>query len=40
MTPDQFRGVRDLIETKVRQLLATLEDGSSDRPREPGETAS
>jgi protein-tyrosine-phosphatase len=40
MTPDQFRGVRDLIETKVRQLLATLEDGSSDRPREPRETAS
>ena len=26
MTPDQFRGVRDLIETKVRELLASLHD--------------
>ena len=25
MTPDQFRGVRDLIEQKVKDLLATLE---------------
>ena len=25
MTPEQFRGVRDLIERKVRDLLATLE---------------
>jgi len=24
MTPDEFRGVRDLIETKVKQLLAML----------------
>jgi arsenate reductase len=24
MTPDQFRGVRDLIEAKVKELLATL----------------
>ena len=26
MSPDEFRGVRDLIETKVRQLLAALDD--------------
>lgn len=26
MTPEQFRGVRDLIETKVRELLASLHD--------------
>lgn len=25
MTPDEFRGVRDLIEQKVKDLLATLE---------------
>ncbi len=25
MTPEQFRGVRDLIEQKVKDLLATLE---------------
>jgi protein-tyrosine-phosphatase len=24
MTPDEFRGVRDLIETKVKQLVAIL----------------
>jgi arsenate reductase len=24
MTPEQFRGVRDLIETKVKELIATL----------------
>ena len=24
MTPDEFRGVRDLIETKVKQLIASL----------------
>lgn len=24
MTPDEFRGVRNLIETKVKELLATL----------------
>jgi protein-tyrosine-phosphatase len=24
MTPDQFRGVRNLIETKVKELIATL----------------
>jgi protein-tyrosine-phosphatase len=26
MSPEEFRGVRDLIETKVRQLLAALDD--------------
>jgi protein-tyrosine-phosphatase len=26
MTPEQFRGVRDLIERKVRELLASLDD--------------
>jgi protein-tyrosine-phosphatase len=25
MSPDEFRGVRDLIETKVRELLASLD---------------
>jgi protein-tyrosine-phosphatase len=29
MTPNEFRGVRDLIEAKVKQLLASLEE---DRP--------
>jgi hypothetical protein len=24
MTPDEFREVRDLIETKVKQLIASL----------------
>jgi protein-tyrosine-phosphatase len=24
MTPDEFRGIRDLIETKVKELIATL----------------
>ena len=28
MTPEQFRGVRDLIERKVRELLASLEEAS------------
>lgn len=28
MTPEQFRGVRDLIERKVRELLASLEETS------------
>ena len=36
MTPEQFRGVRDLIESKVRELLASLADpargASHDRP--------
>jgi protein-tyrosine-phosphatase len=26
MSPEEFRGVRDLIQTKVRQLLAALDD--------------
>jgi protein-tyrosine-phosphatase len=26
MTPEQFRGVRDLIERKVRELLASLDE--------------
>jgi arsenate reductase len=26
MSPEEFRGVRDLIETKVRALLASLDD--------------
>jgi len=26
MTPDEFRGVRDLIEAKVRELLASLDE--------------
>jgi protein-tyrosine-phosphatase/SAM-dependent methyltransferase len=29
MAPDQFRGVRDLIEAKVKELLATLEEGNT-----------
>jgi len=29
MSPEQFRGVRDLIETKVRELLATLGVGGA-----------
>jgi arsenate reductase len=31
MTPEQFRGVRDLIERKVKDLLAVLEAAAGDR---------
>ena len=32
MTPEQFRGVRDLIEAKVKDLLPTIERGDRSAP--------